>query len=76
MNQDAGTRLTHSLIEYGNVKLGFVEIGKLGRKSNSSNPVGFIQSGDRRGGGIRVPRTRCGLHSLLYICETGLHEKK
>ena len=51
MNQDAGTRLTHSLIEYGNVKLGFVEIGKLGRKSNSSNPVGFIQSGDRRGGG-------------------------
>ena len=50
MNQDAGTRLTHSLIEYGNVKLGFVEIGKLGRKSNSSNPVGFIQSGDRGGG--------------------------
>ena len=64
MNQDAGTRLTHSLIEYGNVKLGFVEIGKLGRKSNSSNPVGFIQSGDRGGvdrGGRMWP-------SLFIIC--------
>ena len=60
MNQDAGTRLTHSLIEYGNVKLGFVEIGKLGRKSNSSNPVGFIQSGDRGGVDVVSPGDKVG----------------
>ena len=68
MNQDAGTRLTHSLIEYGNVKLGFVEIGKLGRKSNSSNPVGFIQSGDRGVGGNKGPPDKVWPSlSIIYL---------